>query len=170
MDPIIKTAWEQATAREQAILSLLPLAKKCAGVRHARMPRSIELDDVEQIAAIGAIKAVDGYRADRGAGLRTFGQRKIHWEITESVRWSDPPVPLPSDPYVSPDYRSLEATIDIGRLITKTTLTGKMETVLSSVLSGATPTEIKQSMGVSERRVFQLIDSVINRLREGVVP
>ena len=69
-------------SREAAILSLAPLARRIAR-RHARGAESV--DDLEQVALIGLIKAVDRFDPERGTALR-FAAYFIEGEVRHHLR------------------------------------------------------------------------------------
>lgn len=86
-------------SRNAAVEEWLWLARKIAGVRHASLPRCVELCDVESWAARGLMRAVQGFKPDKpgaasfaryahrciagaiGDGLRDFDyvNRRTHW-------------------------------------------------------------------------------------------
>lgn len=79
----------EAQAREQAILSLAPQVRLLAGSFGARLPRFMATKDLESEAWIGAIKAVDGFKPERGVFLRTYADRKIRGHIVDYLRSLD---------------------------------------------------------------------------------
>ena len=70
-------------SREAAILSLAPLARRIAR-RHARGAESV--DDLEQVALIGLIKAVDRFDPERGTALPRFAAYFIEGEVRHHLR------------------------------------------------------------------------------------
>lgn len=71
------------TARTRVIEENLPLVRSLA----RRFSRSSEpLDDLVQAGAIGLIKAVDGYRDDRGSDLGAYAVPTIVGELRRHVR------------------------------------------------------------------------------------
>jgi RNA polymerase sigma-B factor len=70
-------------ARTQVIEQNLPLVRSLA--RHFARP-SEPIDDLVQVGAIGLIKAVDGFREDRGADLGAYAVPTIVGELRRHVR------------------------------------------------------------------------------------
>lgn len=72
-----------ANAREQLVKRYLPLAKKLARrYRGAREP----LDDLEQVASLGLVKAIDRYDPERGNGFQSFAVPTILGELKRYFR------------------------------------------------------------------------------------
>ncbi|MGH2964370.1 MAG: sigma-70 family RNA polymerase sigma factor [Solirubrobacterales bacterium] len=69
--------------RDQLVLGLLPLARRVAR-RYAGGPE--RLDDLEQVAIVGAVKAVSRFDPDRGTPLAQFAVPFIHGELRHHLR------------------------------------------------------------------------------------
>jgi RNA polymerase sigma-B factor len=70
-------------ARDGLVIELLPLARRLAR-RYARGNES--LDDLEQVAAVGLVKAVDRFDPDRGATLTRYATTYIEGELRHHLR------------------------------------------------------------------------------------
>jgi RNA polymerase sigma-B factor len=70
-------------ARDALVIELLPLARRLAR-RYARSNES--LDDLEQVAAMGVVKAVDRFDPDRGATLTRYATTYIEGELRHHLR------------------------------------------------------------------------------------
>jgi RNA polymerase sigma-B factor len=70
-------------ARDELVRRLLPLARRLAR-RYQGMGES--LDDLTQVAAIGAMKAVDRFDLERGSSLRAYAERMIDGELRHHLR------------------------------------------------------------------------------------
>lgn len=82
------------TARTRLIEENLPLVRALA----RRFAQSTEaIDDLVQAGAIGLIKAVDGFRADRGGDLGAYAVPTIVGELRRHVREVDWPVRVPAE-------------------------------------------------------------------------
>jgi RNA polymerase sigma-B factor len=70
-------------AREQLILRFVPLAQRLA----QRYRRSGEpADDLDQVASVGLIKAIDGYDVDRGIAFMAYATPTILGELKHHFR------------------------------------------------------------------------------------
>jgi len=79
-------------AREELVRQYLPLARKLARrYRGAREP----LDDLEQVASLGLVKAIDRYDASRGIGFQHFAAPTILGELKRYFRDSGWAVHMP---------------------------------------------------------------------------
>lgn len=79
-------------AREELVNKYLPLARKLARrYRGAREP----LDDLEQVASLGLVKAIDRYDASRGIGFQHFAVPTILGELKRYFRDSGWAVHMP---------------------------------------------------------------------------
>ena len=79
-------------AREALVAQYLPLARKLARrYRGAREP----LDDLEQVASLGLVKAIDRYDASRGIGFQHFAVPTILGELKRYFRDSGWAVHMP---------------------------------------------------------------------------
>ena len=79
-------------AREALVRQYLPLARKLARrYRGAREP----LDDLEQVASLGLVKAIDRYDSSRGIGFQHFAVPTILGELKRYFRDSGWAVHMP---------------------------------------------------------------------------
>jgi len=79
-------------AREALVAQYLPLARKLARrYRGAREP----LDDLEQVASLGLVKAIDRYDSSRGIGFQHFAVPTILGELKRYFRDSGWAVHMP---------------------------------------------------------------------------
>ncbi len=70
-------------ARDALVIELLPLARRVAR-RYAGGPEAT--DDLEQVASVGLIKAVDRFDPDRGTSLVTFALTYVEGEVRHHLR------------------------------------------------------------------------------------
>jgi RNA polymerase sigma-B factor len=82
-DPAAERRARKLVDRDAMILRLLPVARRLAR-RYAGGPE--RLDDLEQIAIVGVIKAVARFDPDRGTPLVQFAVPFIHGELKHHLR------------------------------------------------------------------------------------
>jgi len=56
---------------------------------HARLPASVELDDLIQAGAVGLLNAIDQYDAKKGIALSTFLTQRVRWALIDELRERD---------------------------------------------------------------------------------
>jgi RNA polymerase sigma-B factor len=78
--------------RDDLIAGFHPLARRI-GRRYAR--RGESPDDLEQVATLGLILAVDRFDPDRGTGFLSFAVPTIHGEVLRHLRDRSAPIRLP---------------------------------------------------------------------------
>ncbi|HBF23645.1 MAG TPA: hypothetical protein DDW23_07520 [Planctomycetes bacterium] len=80
---------ESVEARNALIEFHLSIVSKVARVLHSRMPRSVELGDLEGAGYGGLIQAVENFDPDRGVPFEAFCQHRIRGAILDGCRTSD---------------------------------------------------------------------------------
>jgi len=75
--------------RQQLIRDLLPLVQHVARQTHARLPCSVELDDLVGYWALGLIHAVDRFQPIEGGGFLRYATICIRGSILEGLRTMD---------------------------------------------------------------------------------
>lgn len=75
------------TARDQMILAYIPMADHQAtnALRRNNMPMSI-LEDLQQSARMGLVKALDTFDPKRGCRFSTYAHRCIRAEISDAIK------------------------------------------------------------------------------------
>lgn len=86
---------ELRRAQESLIIACLPRA---AAVARSYRRRGVELDDIEQVARLGLIKAVRGWQPGKG-GLFCYLTPTIHGEIKRYFRDKGAPIRIPRSLY-----------------------------------------------------------------------
>lgn len=79
----------QQDARNATIEEYLPLVKRIANYWAAKLPASVELDDLMQVGLIGLLHACDSFDASRGASFATYASIRIKGAILDEVRRND---------------------------------------------------------------------------------
>lgn len=80
---------EPGRASEKLITDNLVLVKRIAQHIMAKLPASIELDDLIQAGMLGLIEAAGHYDQSRGASFETYAGIRIRGAILDEVRKSD---------------------------------------------------------------------------------
>jgi len=56
---------------------------------HARLPASVELDDLIQAGVVGLLNAVEQYDAKKGVALSTYISQRVRWALIDELRERD---------------------------------------------------------------------------------
>ena len=84
------TASADATRDAQRYLTLYaPLVKRIAHHMMAKLPASVELDDVIQTGMLGLLDAVNRYEESHGAQFETYAAQRIRGAILDGLRQAD---------------------------------------------------------------------------------
>ncbi len=79
----------QAQPRERALARFAPLVKRIAHHMMAKLPASVELDDVIQTGMIGLLDAIERYEESHGAQFETYAAQRIRGAILDGLRQAD---------------------------------------------------------------------------------
>lgn len=77
------------TQREAAIARYGSLVRRVAAQLMARLPPSVELDDLVQAGMIGLCDSLARYQADQGAQFETFAMQRIRGAMLDELREAD---------------------------------------------------------------------------------
>lgn len=85
------TMYEQANpkASQPSVEEHAPLVKRIAQHMMARMPASVQLDDLIQAGMIGLLEAAQKYDASQGASFETYAGIRIRGAIIDEMRRGD---------------------------------------------------------------------------------
>jgi RNA polymerase sigma factor for flagellar operon FliA len=75
--------------REQWLERYAPLVKRIAHHMMAKLPASVEVDDIIQAGMIGLLDAVSRYEEAQGAQFETYAVQRIRGAILDELRASD---------------------------------------------------------------------------------
>lgn len=158
---------------------------------HAKLPASVEWDDVEQAGCLGLIDAAIRHDPSLGASFVTFARWRVNGAIRDYLRSLDfvskeersritageacEPVQMrvddlyaqPRDTAASPEELSMAAqiTAQIGTLME--ILNGRQRTILREYyFQDRTMSQIGKGMGVKEARISQVHKKTIEQLRQ----
>lgn len=76
-------------AREEWVAKYAPLVKRVAHHMMARLPASVELDDIIQAGMMGLLDAVNRYEEAQGARFETYAVQRIRGAILDELRGAD---------------------------------------------------------------------------------
>jgi len=89
MNEAVAYAEKTGVGVNDSVTQFLPLVKKIALHWSARLPDSIELDDLLQVGLIGLLQARDNYDPSQGASFITYASIRIKGAIIDEVRRND---------------------------------------------------------------------------------
>jgi RNA polymerase sigma factor FliA len=75
--------------REHQVVQYAPLVKRIAHHMMARLPASVEVDDIIQAGMIGLLDAVSRYQESLGAQFETYASQRIRGAILDELRQCD---------------------------------------------------------------------------------
>ncbi|SFM17405.1 RNA polymerase, sigma 28 subunit, SigD/FliA/WhiG [Marinobacter zhejiangensis] len=78
-----------ATQAHELVETHAPLVKKIALHLLARLPDSVQLDDLMQAGMIGLLEAAQKYQANKGASFETYAGIRIRGAIVDEIRKGD---------------------------------------------------------------------------------
>lgn len=79
----------QAHNLDGVVEEFLPLVKRIALFWSARLPPTIELDDLIQVGLLGLIQASETYDASQGASFATYASIRVKGAMLDEVRRND---------------------------------------------------------------------------------
>jgi RNA polymerase sigma factor for flagellar operon FliA len=75
--------------KEQQVVQFAPLVKRIAHHMMARLPASVEVDDIIQAGMMGLLDAVNRYQESLGAQFETYASQRIRGAILDELRQCD---------------------------------------------------------------------------------
>jgi RNA polymerase sigma factor for flagellar operon FliA len=75
--------------KEQQVVQYAPLVKRIAHHMMARLPASVEVDDIIQAGMMGLLDAVNRYQEALGAQFETYASQRIRGAILDELRQCD---------------------------------------------------------------------------------
>ena len=77
------------TDKEQCLREYAPLVKRIAHHLKARLPGSVEVDDIIQAGMMGLLEAANRYDELRGAQFETYAAQRIRGAMLDELRQAD---------------------------------------------------------------------------------
>ncbi len=75
--------------KDKQVASYLPLVKRIAYLLMARLPASVEVDDLIQNGLIGLLDAMDRFEDGQGAQFETYAVQRIRGSMLDGLREND---------------------------------------------------------------------------------
>ena len=75
--------------REQLVQRFVPLVKRIAYHLMARLPPSVQFDDLVQNGMLGLLDAIDGFQEGFGAQFETYATQRIRGAMLDGLREND---------------------------------------------------------------------------------
>lgn len=94
--------------REQLVQRFMPLVKRIAYHLMARLPPSVQFDDLVQNGMLGLLDAIDRYQEGFGAQFETYATQRVRGAMLDGLRENDW---LPRN--LRRELRRIEATINL---------------------------------------------------------
>ena len=88
----VSAGYQEAAAEEPFTLDIrqyAPMVKKIASILIARLPASIELDDLIQVGIIGLIDAARQFDPSQGFQFETFASQRVRGAMLDELRRED---------------------------------------------------------------------------------
>ena len=83
------TAKSPTRDQERYLAQFAPLVKRIAHHMMAKLPASVEIDDVIQTGMMGLLDAINRYEESHGAQFETYAAQRIRGAILDGLRQSD---------------------------------------------------------------------------------
>jgi len=136
-------------ARDAIIERFMPLTRQLA----RRYSNGRDLEDLEQVGAIGLVKAIDRYDASRGLAFSSFAFPTIAGEIKRYLRdhaWS---VRVPreiQETYIRLDRATEELTTQLGRAPTAAELAANLGSTIEDVLEARQAATARRAVSLDQ--------------------
>ena len=75
--------------KSASLAQYAPLVRRLALQLLARLPNSVELDDLIQAGMLGLLDAVNRYQDDQGAQFETYASQRIRGAMLDELRAND---------------------------------------------------------------------------------
>lgn len=136
--------------RDALILHYQPLVKYVAGKVGAKLPQSVETDDLISYGTLGLIDAIEKFELDRGWKFETYAMARIKGAILDELRNLD---------WVPRSVRSQARSIDSARTRLEATLHRQ-----------PTPSELAAEVGIDEDDLTTVLHDVTSAAVNGFGP
>ncbi len=76
----------QQSVDSDPLLEYMPLVKQVALHLSARLPASVDIDDLIQVGMIGLLESLQNYDASKGAQFETFAKLRVRGAMLDEMR------------------------------------------------------------------------------------
>jgi RNA polymerase sigma factor for flagellar operon FliA len=87
--PVVPRGVTNARSAEQRVAEYLPMVRRMAYRLAARLPRSVQIDDIVQAGLIGLLDATTRFDEDRGKRFEAFASKRISGAMLDELRKND---------------------------------------------------------------------------------
>lgn len=77
------------SSQSELLKQYTPLVRRLALQLIARLPASVELDDLIQVGMMGLLEAADRFQSDQGATFETYASQRIRGAMLDELRAND---------------------------------------------------------------------------------
>jgi RNA polymerase sigma-B factor len=151
-------------AREVLVARYLPLARSLAR-RHARRPEAIE--DLEQVASLALVKALERFDGERGVQFSTFAVPTIVGELRHHLRDHDRPLRVPRglhERIAAVSRGAARLSTELGRSPTTRELAAEAglsaEEVLEALVADVASEPVSLDAPAGQRRPGPLVETI----------
>jgi RNA polymerase sigma-B factor len=136
-------------AREAIVKRYMPFARQLA----RRYGHGADLEDLEQVAAVGLVKAIDRFDPGRGLAFSSFAFPTIAGEVKRYLRdhgWS---VRVPRDvqeTYIHIDRATEDLTTQLGRVPTAAELADRVGSTVEAVLEARQAVTARRAVSLDQ--------------------
>ena len=88
-NPYLKQNQNKASKKEAMVLEYAPIVKHIANRLAARLPASIERDDLIQAGMMGLLEAADKFDESKGVKFKTFAELRVRGSMLDDLRSRD---------------------------------------------------------------------------------
>jgi len=83
------TATQAQQTQQDVVLANYAMVEAVARSIHARLPSSVQLDDLVSVGVLGLMESLDRYDPTRGVPLETFARHRVRGAILDALRAAD---------------------------------------------------------------------------------
>jgi len=89
LEPNLPKERISVSERNNLVLKYIPFVKYIANKIHTRLPKNVDLNDIQSIGMIGLIDAIDRFDPTRGVSFKSYAETRISGTIYDELRKQD---------------------------------------------------------------------------------